>query len=276
MRIVIARGTDLVMTSRAGLRASSVLGVLGAALLLVPLLPAASSPARVETTLELKGALTNERIVGFGTLDPGAPRRTILLRLLIQIEGGYNEIARKKVDQRGRKRGGFEATRFSGSFPSPSAETCKLIARFKGTLQKEPSRDAVVMPCARPDFPTGQATMTSVTNGTSIPVEIADTSELRAFGLMYLRRLASDRGMAFDFDADTSGGFWMKNTLIPLSIAFYDAGGTIVRILDMEPCEADPCPTYDPEATYRGALEVNQGMFDEWSISEGDHIVVTR
>lgn len=257
---------------------------LAAAAVIVSAVPATSSPVRVETTLELKGALTNERIVGFGTLDPGAPRRTILLRLLIQIEGGYNEIARKKVDQRGGQAGGFEATRFSGSFPSPSAEWCKLIARFKGTLQKEPSRDVVVMPCARPKFPTGQATMTkaTLTSGRSISVEIADNSELHAFGLMFKRRLGGDSGMAFEFPTDRSGGFWMKNTLIPLSIAFYDMNGTIVRILDMEPCseeqaESDEgCPTYAPGTNYRGALEVNRGMFAEWNIEEGDRIVVTR
>lgn len=251
--------------------------VAAALALLVAAVPAASSPVSVETTLELKGALTNERIVGFGTLDPGAPRRTILLRLLIQTADGFQEVARKKVDQRGGQAGGFQPTRFSGSFPSPAAETCKLIARFKGSLQKAPSRDEVTMPCARPEFPTGQATMTSVTNGTSIPVEIADTSELRAFGLMYKRHLGADTGMAFEYPTEGDyGGFWMKNTLIPLSIAFYDVQGTIVRILDMEPCEADPCPTYDPQATYRGALEVNQGAFDRWNIEEGDRIVITR
>lgn len=253
-----------------------------AAALILAALPASSSPAVAQTKLELKGALTTERIVGFGTLDPGASRSTILLRLLVRTGNGFEEVARKRVEQRGGQEGGFEATRFSGSFPSPAAQTCKLIARFKGTLQKSPSRDVVTMPCARPDFPTGQATMTSGTEGRSITVEIADTSELRAFGLMYRRHLGADKGMAFEFDGDTSGGFWMKNTLIPLSIAFYDFQGTIVRILDMEPCSEEKagspegCPINDPGTSYRGALEVNQGAFEEWGISEGDHIVVTH
>lgn len=242
----------------------------------------AASPVFVETELDLKGALTNERIVGFGTLDPGAPRSRILLRLLVQTEEGFEEVARKNVEQKGGQDGGFEPTRFNGSFPSPTAQTCKLIARFKGTFQKSPSRDAVTMPCARPDFDTGQATMTSGTDGMSITVEIADTPETRAFGLMYKRRLGAETGMVFQFDADTSSGFWMRNTLIPLSIAFYDLNGTIVRILDMEPCseeqaESDEgCPIYDPGTTYRGALEVNRGAFGEWGISEGDHIIVTE
>ena len=54
----------------------------------------------------------------------------------------------------------------------------------------------------------------------------------------------------------------MKDTLIPLSVAFADADGEIVTILDMEPCKADPCPVYDPGAPYRTALEANKGAFD--------------
>ena len=68
----------------------------------------------------------------------------------------------------------------------------------------------------------------------------------------------------------------MKNTLIPLSIAFYDRRGRIVRILDMTPCRADPCPVYDPRATYRYALEVNRGAFKRWKVHMGDRIVVHR
>jgi uncharacterized membrane protein (UPF0127 family) len=64
----------------------------------------------------------------------------------------------------------------------------------------------------------------------------------------------------------------MKNTLIPLSIAFYDVDGTILRILDMEPCRSDPCRVYDPGVRYAGALEVNQGAFERWGVREGDRL----
>ena len=64
----------------------------------------------------------------------------------------------------------------------------------------------------------------------------------------------------------------MKDTLIPLSIAFADADGMIVSILDMEPCETDPCEIYDPGVTYRSALEVNQGAFSRWGVEEGDRL----
>jgi uncharacterized protein len=107
-------------------------------------------------------------------------------------------------------------------------------------------------------------------------VRIADDAGERRRGLMGVTRLGDDEGMAFVFEAAVEGGFWMKDTLIPLSIAFYDADGRIVRILDMEPCTEDPCPLYDPAVAYRGALEVNRGAFAEWNVREGDHVRLER
>jgi uncharacterized membrane protein (UPF0127 family) len=107
-----------------------------------------------------------------------------------------------------------------------------------------------------------------------IRVEVADDAEERARGLMGRRELAADAGMVFVFPETTSGGFWMKDTLIPLSIAFYDGSGTILRVLDMEPCRVEPCPLYDPGVAYRGALEVNQGAFDRWGVSPGDTLTL--
>jgi uncharacterized membrane protein (UPF0127 family) len=105
-----------------------------------------------------------------------------------------------------------------------------------------------------------------------VAVEVADDDEERQLGLMNRESLPADAGMLFVFEEDSSGGFWMKNTLIPLSIAFADAGGTILRILDMLPCEADPCEIYDPGVFYRSALEVNQGAFDRLGVEEGDRL----
>jgi hypothetical protein len=93
---------------------------------------------------------------------------------------------------------------------------------------------------------------------------------------MHRESLDDDAGMIFMFFEEQQGGFWMKNTLIPLSIAFFDANGEILRIMDMRPCEADPCPVYDPEVTYMGALEVNQGAFDRWGVEEGDTILLNQ
>ena len=105
-----------------------------------------------------------------------------------------------------------------------------------------------------------------------LKVEVADTPERWAQGLMFRERLGEDEGMVFLFPEPTAGGFWMKNTLIPLSIAFFDRQGVILRILDMEPCRADPCPVYFPGVVYQGALEVNQGWFRRRGLAEGARV----
>jgi uncharacterized protein len=110
----------------------------------------------------------------------------------------------------------------------------------------------------------------------AVEVEVADSPEERARGLMNRESLREDAGMIFLFPEGNSGGFWMKDTLIPLSIAFAGADGRILRILDMEPCEADPCPVYDPGVSYHSALEVNQGAFAEWGVEEGDRLTLER
>jgi len=107
-----------------------------------------------------------------------------------------------------------------------------------------------------------------------VPVEVADSPQERQVGLMNRDSLPEDAGMIFLFDEATTSGFWMKDTLIPLSIAFADADGMIVRILDMEPCEADPCEVYDPGVPYSSALEVNQGAFARWGVEEGDSLIL--
>ena len=125
-------------------------------------------------------------------------------------------------------------------------------------------------------FGKGVATLTNERKTVRISVEIAKTSEQQQRGLMFSRSLARNARMLFVFPEAQRGGFWMKNTLIPLSIAFYDARGRIVRILDMKPCRADPCPVYDPGVSYRGALEVNRGAFERWGVDEGDRIRISR
>jgi uncharacterized membrane protein (UPF0127 family) len=111
---------------------------------------------------------------------------------------------------------------------------------------------------------------------TIIDVEVAESEGERRLGLMFRESLPQDTGMLFIFDGESEGGFWMKDTLVPLSIAFIDSESQIVRILDMEPCREDPCPVYEPGVRYSAALEVNQGAFEEWGIEEGDRVTVTR
>jgi uncharacterized membrane protein (UPF0127 family) len=117
-----------------------------------------------------------------------------------------------------------------------------------------------------------QASMTIINSASeSVPVqvEIADTPAKQEVGLMGRTALAANAGMLFVFDREVSLPFYMKDTLIPLSIAFIDSGGRIVDIQDMQPLDETNHP---PAAPYQYALEVNQGFFAEYGIEVGNFL----
>ena len=100
-----------------------------------------------------------------------------------------------------------------------------------------------------------EATARLTLDGVPFRPELALTSARRSRGLM--NRLAAPAdGMLFVFPQDTTTGFWMKNTLVPLRIAFFNARGERVRKLRMTPCRTDSCRTYSPGRRYRFALEL--------------------
>jgi len=102
-----------------------------------------------------------------------------------------------------------------------------------------------------------------------ITAEVATTPQSRMIGLMMRERLAPNHGMVFVFEDKSQHCFWMRNTLIPLSIAFIEDDGTIVSIADMSPkSEASTCP---PRAV-RYALEMDQGWFAKRGITAGNKI----
>jgi uncharacterized membrane protein (UPF0127 family) len=106
----------------------------------------------------------------------------------------------------------------------------------------------------------------------TLRVEIARTYEARMQGLMHRTTMPEDAGMLFIFEEDTTGGFWMKNTLIPLSIGFISREWRLLEILDMKVApdpEKGPFDIYAPSRPYRYALEVNQGYFKRRGIEPG-------
>jgi len=115
-------------------------------------------------------------------------------------------------------------------------------------------------------------TISTAEGEVTLQVEIADTPDERRTGLMGRTSLDADAGMAFLWSAPTEGDFWMKDTLIPLQIAFWDEGDRIVQIIDMVPCTSDPCPTYGPGEPYVGAVEANAGWFTEHGVAPGDTV----
>jgi len=100
-------------------------------------------------------------------------------------------------------------------------------------------------------------------------VEVAKTTEDRNHGLMGRKHLGKDEGMLFIFEKEDYHGFWMKNTLIPLSIAFIDKDGRIVWITDMKPLTLD---SHVPPKPILYALEMNKGWFSSQGIKAGDVI----
>lgn len=104
-------------------------------------------------------------------------------------------------------------------------------------------------------------------------VEIADSEESRRQGLMFREKLEADHGMLFVFDEETERSFWMKDTPLPLSIAYIDSRRVIQEILPMTPFSTAPVPSNSP-AKY--ALEVNQGVFEQLGIEVGDRVSFSR
>jgi len=108
-----------------------------------------------------------------------------------------------------------------------------------------------------------------VVDGHGITVEIADEPVERNLGLMYRDALGADRGMVFVYPEPAPRNFWMKDTKIPLSIAYIDADGVIVHLADMRPLDTTPVPSEKPAMF---ALEMNQGWFVKHDVAVGDKV----
>lgn len=108
-----------------------------------------------------------------------------------------------------------------------------------------------------------------------LTLAIADSPTLRAQGLMGVTDLGDLDGMLFYWRHDASGGFWMKDTLIPLDIVWFLEDGTYTGRASMEPCTTTECPTFTPGdgIDYRFGIEANPGDLD-W-IDESTVIVYT-
>ncbi len=112
-------------------------------------------------------------------------------------------------------------------------------------------------------------------NVTACCVLVAATAAQRERGLMEVTDLQGYTGMLFVWEDDTGGGFWMRNTPTPLSIAWYAADGSFVSSAEMEPCgDSDNCPTYNPDGDYRFALETFQGDLAALGAGPGSKLTV--
>ena len=105
-----------------------------------------------------------------------------------------------------------------------------------------------------------------------VGVEISDSPEERAAGLMFREFLGENSGMLFIFDDEKTRSFWMKNTLIPLDMIFISKDFEIVDIKYAEPCEEDPCISYVSKKPAEYVLEVNGNFTIRNDIEIGNKI----
>jgi uncharacterized protein len=141
-------------------------------------------------------------------------------------------------------------------------------------LPRPGTPESAVSPSADGLFGTGTASIETVNGVVSLDVEVATTDEARERGLMGRTELPEGHGMVFLFPDEEPRAFWMKDTLIPLSIAYFDAHGSIVSILAMDPCDLPTCPLYPSGGPAKGALEVPLGYFALLNVRVGDVVTV--
>jgi uncharacterized protein len=127
-----------------------------------------------------------------------------------------------------------------------------------------------------PVFRRGQVTIQTKSGSVMMPVEIADDEAKQEYGLMNRTSLPADAGMLFVFQPPANAkqiGFWMKDTLIPLSIAFVEPNLQIESLDEMQPL--DETIHYAPR-DYEYAIEANAGYFTSHGVAPGDKVAIQR
>lgn len=136
------------------------------------------------------------------------------------------------------------------------------------------SSKLLVFFCLFPIFLLGCTRMQTVflrVGDVVMQVEVADSPEERQVGLMNRRSLGDREGMLFVFETSGNRGFWMKDTGLPLSIAFISTEGFILQITDMSPYSTE---IVSADQIYQYALEVLQGTFQQYGIEVGDKVII--
>ena len=166
----------------------------------------------------------------------------------------------------------------SGSGPAPTVSPSPVPSSSPGV----PSVTGTVATLPPGAVPTGfEAVTLRITDADgrvreSCVLLAADDAD-RARGLMEVDSLGGYDGMIFRFDGPTRSQFYMFDTRLPLSIAFFDTDGRFVSATDMAPCtatKASDCPVYGADGPYVDALEVVQGGLGPWGIGGGSRIEV--
>ena len=107
-----------------------------------------------------------------------------------------------------------------------------------------------------------------------IELEVAQTPQQQATGLMYREVLPPDRGMLFPFEELRMARFWMKNVTIPLDMVFLRDDEIQAVIPNVPPCTTTPCPTYGPPMLVNQVIELPGGRAAELGLEAGDRITI--
>jgi hypothetical protein len=155
------------------------------------------------------------------------------------------------------------------STPTQGATTTRNSTVAPTSLSSGAIKCVPNLPC-QPRLTTVSAILTTP-NGKEVPVlvELARTPQEQQTGLMGRAEMGANEGMLFIFSSKTNVGFYMRNTALPLSIAFIDERGVIVDIKDMQPFDER---TVSPNKEYIMALEMNQGFFARNNILIGNSL----
>ena len=110
-------------------------------------------------------------------------------------------------------------------------------------------------------------------NGQRFTVEVAESQEKQALGLMFRDSMPDDHGMVFIFPAEGMRSFWMKNTKIPLDIFYFDEDLRLVNVSEnTPPCRSSRCPGYPSTGPAKYVLELNAGKAAELGVKPGDEL----
>lgn len=127
-------------------------------------------------------------------------------------------------------------------------------------------------PAAAPTLPPAQTlptttlTISAGAKSQTVTVQVAATEPQRETGLMWVQSMPADTGMLFIFGAESTVGFWMENTYIPLDIAYISDDGIVLGVVHGKPLDST---ILNPPGPYRYALEMNEGWFEGHGLGKG-------
>ncbi|NJN07313.1 MAG: DUF192 domain-containing protein [Richelia sp. SL_2_1] len=151
-----------------------------------------------------------------------------------------------------------------------------LVSCFQQTPAKSPDITVSSTPTAVKNL--GQelpiSAVATTPNGTKIQLEVAQTPQQQAMGLMYRPTLPDNRGMLFDFVSPQPVSFWMKNVPVPLDMVFLRKGVIQYIASSVPPCTQEPCPTYDPKTLIDQVIELRSQRAAELNLKQGDKVII--